>query len=423
MYTIILSALIYLGAFIYPDYLYAGIFIWMVPITNKDYGFKAGCAWGLIFFGGHFLWLGCANIIVYIATVSYFSIISGFWLWLKQLLEYRWVRNIQNHNEKCVASCCTWVISTVTFICLTCYCSLAILDCFEGYTLANPLLPLVSFVWYLRPICYFGVIFYWIIIVLVNLALAKLIKKFDGATLIFLIILFGFPALFQPPQHKINIQKKDFFYIQPTWNNNSDYTPSENFYAISRAIDLIATCCADVQYIVLPEGSFGHDLMAWEDQFDAWTSLLPPTTSIFIGAHRKDKDSDGMYNSLYHIKDGKIISWYDKQHLVCCTERKPWIVQFLPGFGALFEGNYFTYPCHDQSKMMEGFVPMICSELFCQEKRPSVKDSPILLICHDGWFSMRYARDLAYRCARLYSLRYQVPIVYVGSHEMQCIEV
>ena len=420
MYTIILSALIYLGAFIYPDYLYAGIFIWMLPIMDKDYEFKAGYTWGLIFFGGHLLWLGCANIIVYIATVSYFSIISEFWLWLKQLLEYRWVRKIKNHNGKCVALCCTWVISTVTFICLTCYCSLAILDCFEGYTLANPLLPLVSWIWYLRPICYFGVFSYWIIIVLVNLALAKLIKKFDGMTLIFLIVLIGFPALFQPPHHKINIEKKDFFYIQPTWNNNAYLTSSEKFYAISRTIDVISTHCADVQYIVLPEGSFGHDLMAWEDQLDVWTSLLSPTTSIFIGAHRKN--GNAMYNSLYQIKDGIIINWYDKQHLVCCTERKPWITQFLPMFEKLFGHEYFTYPHHNQSKIiMEGFVPMICSELFCQEKRPSIKDRPILLVCHDGWFSMRYARDLACRCAKLYSLRYQVPIVYIGSYEMQII--
>ena len=429
MYAIIISALTYTGAFIYPNYLGVGVLFWMLPliVTSQDNnvglhdGFKAGCAWGLIFFSAHLYWVAKRSIVAYIAIVCYFAIISGLWLWFKKLIVYRWVRNIQNHNGKCAALCCTWVISTVTFICITCYCSMAIFDCFEGYPLANPLLPLVSWTWYMRPICYFGTIGYWIIIVIINVVLARLFIKCDTNTLIFLMAIIAFPAMFQPPAQKIIMNKNDFFYIQPTWNNNSCTTLSEKFYTISRIID--ANCCGkDMRYIVLPEGSFDGNLIAWEKYIDAWTSLLPSKVSIFIGAYRKDESA--LYNSLYHIQDGKIIAWYDKEHLMFFGERRPWIAEYLmTEFCALFGKVSFSYPINNQSHItMDGLQPMICSELFCKEKTPPVHDRPILFVCHDGWFNMRYAQDLAYRCAKLYSLRYQVPIIYVGSSEMHIIE-
>jgi hypothetical protein len=46
-----------------------------------------------------------------------------------------------------------------------------------------------------------------------------------------------------------------------------------------------------------------------------------------------------------------------------------------------------------------------------------VQDKPILFICNDSWLALDYAKQLAKRSAKLYSLRYQVPLVYVGSYD------
>ncbi len=368
MYAITLSSIIYLSAFIYPDYLYAGVFVFMTPlIVHESYhGFRAGFAWGLLFFAGHVAWLRCAvPMFAYLAAVAYFSLYSGFWLWFKKLLDFRYVSKIKNHNGKCVASCCTWVISTVTFICLTSYCSMAIFGCLEGYPFINPLLPLVSWSWYLGPIKYIGVINYWIIVICINLSIARLYIKFDIKILIFLIMLLSFPIMFSPFPKKINVKKNDFFYVQPTWHNQK-LTAAQMFYRIGRELDLVAIDWPDITFIVLPESAFPYNLLDWQNKLDVWTSLFDNVT-IFIGAHRYENGKK--YNSLYQLSEGKIIAWYDKQHLMPFVER---IVPWLPsGFANILttQDKVFSYPDHDQSNIIiAGFKPMICSELFCEQK-------------------------------------------------------
>ena len=428
MYAIIVSSLIYLSAFIYPTYLYVGVFVFMIPliVTHNTLGFKEGYTWGLLFFGGHFMWLasivynqgqGVMRMGAYFGLVAYFSLYSGFWLWFKQLLD-GYVSRIQNHNGKCVASCCTWVISTVTFICLTCYCSMALFDCFEGYPLINPLLPLVSWSWYLEPIVYLGTFSYWIIIVFVNVSIVSLYKKFDIKTLIFLMMLLGFPALFYRYSEKIIVKKDGIFYLQPTWNDRK-FTPHQIFDAIGKQIDQLAMQHSNIKFVFIPESGFPCNLLHWGKKLDRWTSLLPDTTTIFIGAHRYHEGK--VFNSLYQIQDGKIVQMYDKEHLMVCVERIP---RWLSISSGLFTTDdcVFSYPMHDQSNLiMAGFQPIICSELF-YEKKKVVRGVPILFVCNDSWLSLDYAQQLGKRSARLCSLQYRLPIVYVGAYDWEIIQ-
>lgn len=431
---IVTSSLIYLLAFIYPKYLYVGVYLWMLPlvVTDKDndYGFKEGLVWGLIFFGGHLVWFasivygkgkGDTRMLIYLATAGYYSLFSGFWLWLKQLLVYRWVLKTKTLKGEYVASWCTWIISTAIFIYLTCYCSLAIVDCFEGYPFINPLLLLVSWNWYLRPICYFGSLYYWIVIIMINLILSKLVIKYDTNSLIFLVLLLFFPVLFQPPEVLSEFIDDEIAYLKPTWND-MDLTQAQKFYQISRQIDYLVLGSPDIKYIVIPESGFPHDLLAWESRLHVWTSLFTKDTSILIGAHRRCESK--VYNCLYQIdSDGKIVAWYDKSHLMAFVERIPWVFRKISIFANLFtqDDAVFSYPAQDQEDIsIVGCRPYICSELFFEAKRP-VRDRPIVFICNDSWIGLPYARDLAKRSAQLYSLRYQVPILYVGSYDCEII--
>lgn len=388
-----------------------------------------GYVWGLIFYAGHLFWFGYiiqsrgqgdARMIIYVITVCYFALFSGFWFWFKNQLDYRLVSRFKDPKGKCWALGCTWVISTVTFMYLTCYCSLAILDCFEGYPFINPLLPLVSWEWYVAPICYFGAVNCWIIIVLVNLTIARLLKKVDAKSLIFIVVLFCIPALFQPPLKKNIINKNEIAYLKPSWND-MNLTTSQKFYQISRQLDYVVLDNPKIKFIVIPESGFPHNLLDWESRLHAWTSLCGDDVSIFIGSHRYDGNKK--YNCLYQIQNGKIINWYDKQHLVPFVERIPWLISKISLFEGLFTDhqNVFSYPTIHQSSVMAGFQPCICSELFFENKK-AAQGSPVLFICNDAWLGLSYAQELAKRSAKLYSLRYQVTVLYVGSQEIEVMQ-
>lgn len=420
MIFIILSALIYLGAFIYPIYLWPGIFIWMsiliVHDTNNRYGWKEGLVWGLIFFAGHLAWLlkliackgqGDCKFLIYPCAVLYFSLYCAFWLGLKQQL-FRIMTKRIDQKGKCAALCWTWVISTATFIYLTCYCSLAIFGCFEGYPFINPLLPLVSCSRYLKSLPFFGCVGYIIIIVIFNAVTAELYRKADITRLMVMMAFLAFPTILYDHAQKKYVKKIDFFYLQPSWKD-LNLTESQTFYEIGRQLNKIVTTHQDVRYIVMPESSFGYNLLAWQDKLAAWTDLFEGTT-IFIGGHGVVDDK--IFNSLYAIHNGTIVGRYDKQHLVPFVERVPrWIRFFSSVF--MMDGKEFSYPAPQDNDNLQGFRPYICSELFFCGKLTKGTD-PILCVCNDSWLMYDYAKELALRCAQIYSMQHRLEIVYVG---------
>jgi len=228
------------------------------------------------------------------------------------------------------------------------------------------------------------------------------------------------PMFFVSQKIENKIVKNDVFYLQPTWHT-LNLTPVQQFYQIGRQLDYIALQNPQIRYIVLPESAFPYNLLDWENRLHAWTCLFDEQVSIFIGAHLYDKDK--IYNCLYQIRDGKIVSWYNKQHLVPFVERIPLLFRCIPIFNGLFtdEKNVFSYPSYQQNNCGDEFEIFICSELFCEGKKPNL-NVPILFVCNDSWFRLDFAKDLAKRTARLYSLRYKVSIVYVGSYDMEIIE-
>ncbi|MBP6869750.1 hypothetical protein KBC04_02625 [Candidatus Babeliales bacterium] len=305
----------------------------------------------------------------------------------------------------------------MTFVYLTCYCSFAMLDCFDGYPFINPLLPLVSWKWYLTGLPIIGTIGYWILVVMINVGFGLLIQKYHQSLLLLLLLLFLFPVCFNIHKPVFPFPLDDIVYLQPSWNN-LDLTPAQQFYQISRELDVIALRHHKVKIIVIPESGFSHNLWAWKDHLGAWICL--DDVNLFIGAHRYDHDKK--YNSLYHIKNGTIVSWYDKTHLVPCVERIPWLLRKV--FTGLFtDGDeVFSYPHNDQDcGEMCGMQPVICSELFCDKKLP-VDNRPILFICNDSWLSLDYAKQLAQRSAQLYGLRHNCAILYVGSYDMKLLQ-
>ncbi len=408
MYPIICSALIYTVAFYVPEYLWFCMFVWLTPLLRNDYYYSVqkGWLWGIVCFGLHLAWVIKTSIILYCILVIYYTCYAVIWLWLQHYL-------IQPLKRNRVVVWLTWVISTATFMYLICYCSLALCDCFEGYPLFSPLLPLVSCPWYLTGLSYLGSWWYMLIIIMINVSIGQLLIKFDSKQLIFVLFLFLFPLLFTEKKLVVEIDKNSIVYLQPTWYN-STLSASELFYHIGRELDWIACSYPHVRCVVLPESSFCYDLWAWRDQLSCWTDLFENSVSIFIGAHRH---ADGkIFNSMYEINQGSIVRVYDKEHLMPLVERIPWIMGWMHRDPRLL----FSYGINDDYSDWEHalFMPMLCSELFVHHKK-IMSNKPILFLCNDSWFGCGYARTLAVRCAQLYSLEHTMAIVYVGIE--QCL--
>jgi len=225
--------------------------------------------------------------------------------------------------------------------------------------------------------------------------------------------------LFQPVLKNKIIKKNEMIYLQPTWNDQP-LTQAQTFYEIGKRLDWIAIHYPTVKFVLIPESGFAYNLLDWENKLGAWTSLFSSETSIFIGAHRYEQDKK--FNSLYQIQDGKIINWCDKNHLVPFVERIPWICKSIPVLHNFFTDQHavFSYPI-TKNRKIGGFESIICSELFCKDIKPS-QDAPILFICNDSWFCLDYAKELAMRCVKLYSMRYSVPVIFVGSDRFEIIE-
>lgn len=428
MYAIIFSSLLYLGSFVYPTYLYPCLFIFMIPlvIPIEKLTFLDGYAWGIIFFAGHLSWIayslglrgqGMMSYVIYILSICYFSLFSGFWFWYKNLLDVVCMKKIKSLKAICAISFCTWVISTVTFICLTRDCSLALCDCLEGYPLMCPLLPLLSWSWYIAPIRYVGGFFYVFIIVLINMIIASLYIKYEPISLIFLCGLFLFPVCFWvAPPRSSHADPSTIAFVQPDWQAET-LTAAELFYRIGRCLDTIAVQQPSVNLVLFPESSFPYNLMDWRDKLPAWTTLLDEHTSIIIGAHRYQGSC--IYNSVYQIVDGKIVAWYDKTHLMPFVERMPLVIEYLPWLQSLYcnQGRYFSYPCDDQADVaMMGYRPCICSELFLQKKKQVRTGQSLIFVCNDSWLGYDFAVELGLRCAQLYALEHSASILYVGSY-------
>ncbi len=397
------------------------MFTFIIPIYRKQGGFIAGYMWGLLFYSIHMLWF--AHVLmqytkhwlyVYLSAVMYYSLYAGIWLWLQKYLMNRLGYFFSIHKMEYVTTPFTWVISTVTFWYVTCFCSLALFGCFEGYFLLNPLLPLISLSSWLEPIFYCGTMMYWLIIVLINIVLAEFCmsgkKKYIFAAYFFIAL----PIIVSYFDHKNSVNVQKFAYIQPTWiaKNMSE---QENFWKIHQELISLAKEYPDVDYVIIPESSFPHPINKFDSQIGLLSSLFLPQTIIFLGCHILVNEK--LYNCVACICHGKIDHVYKKSHLVPLVERVPNI------FGYYFFENVFTdrshvfsYPEDGHKEGLYGLDLRICSEFFCEPRSLSTK-YPLIILANDSWFNYGHTLDLVYYSVYLAYLRLRKPIVYAGSYD------
>jgi apolipoprotein N-acyltransferase len=355
---------------------------------------------------------------VYVLGVLYFSVYAGLWLGLQNYLFNRLRKTFLYQQGEYGVVVFTWVIATVTFWYLTCYCSLAIFGCFEGYFLLNPLLPLASFFWWLAPIFYCGTITYWVFIVMINVLLAEYLVTEKWIYFVGALGFVVFPFFVTYPEEKNFFDCSDYAYVQPTWIGKN-IGASELFWMIEKKLAAVAQQYPATRCVILPESAFPYPIEDFDDQLACWSSLFLPETIIVLGCHTSKNEE--LYNSVVVIRDGKITQMYHKRNLVPLVERIPKL------FGVhVFEDVFtsreyvFSYPQDQEDEIIGGLVLRICSEFFCNPHYLK-SDVPLIILANDSWFNYSTTLQLVYQSVCLFYAKYRKSILYAGTYDVYFI--
>lgn len=148
--------------------------------------------------------------------------------------------------------------------------------------------------------------------------------------------------------------------------------------------------------ICMPESAFPFALNKYPEIIEWWYSdLESKNIHILLGAHRRDKE---LFNTVYHLYQGKIINYYDKTNLMFFTEKVPNLWKKLSIFSDLFLKNSSEFSCGKRENVCFHIENLsvsicICSDLFLQKKIES-RCNIIWFFMNDSWFAIRYINRL-----------------------------
>jgi hypothetical protein len=200
------------------------------------------------------------------------------------------------------------------------------------------------------------------------------------------------------------------------------YTDEQNPFNIAEHImfllDEFKKNHPEVKCIIMPESSFKFPLNIWTQCLRLWkTEDTEDYATLLIGSHRKEGDQ--LFNTLYQVKKGKIVSYYDKKHGLFFTERIPPFWTYFTGSRTLFLKNHepFNQGKNNCSTIFIDHIgalsPMICSDLFFTKSNLSGKDS-FLCIANDSWFISAYIPFLMFLHAKVIAVLEQQSVLYVS---------
>lgn len=191
-----------------------------------------------------------------------------------------------------------------------------------------------------------------------------------------------------------NIAQKD------KWNPE---LMAENFYKTVRLMHPEAssqTKSAKTRAIVLPETALLPEVFSSPEAMNALRVALnayPERTYLLAGALRREEDEAGApryFNSLIGMgKDGKIVDWFDKFHLVPFGEYIPF-QKYVP-FGPVakfagFQGGKGP-ETWTQFDGLPGFSPLICYEvIFAGQVTNRAPEPPqwMVNVTNDAWYGI-----------------------------------
>ncbi len=392
----------------------AFILLYMVLAENNKIkqSILTGFLWGIVAFGLHFIWLyemliyrsdatfllatGFYSFMVLNATllvVVYFFISSGLFVLFKNIL----------------LRITTFFITTFSFFYyIDKYC-LFFLEKDFGYPFANPLIPLAKYKFFLFI---YSLIF----------SVAPISKK----------------------NLEMFMKENKIIYLKPMVksfkNNYNALTVGQmvyhqlanlNLHKYSSTLNVSSEKYKNI-ILLSPETYFPYSLNNNKKIVKLWKNVLPNNSYFFVGSQREEKNIKGkrrFFQTVYLLKAGRIINFYDKTHCTPFGEKIPSNCKKQKWARSLFLTNKikFTPGCFIKKKVTISnnftIIPRICSEFFYRTNNSIKKEGDaIFLFVNDSWLSPYFRRTL--KClAKLISLETfdGIPIFYIGHEGLEII--
>jgi len=418
------SAFLFVVPFWYPSLCAWFVFIFLVPLFYAAVRFaitwREGLVWGLIVFGtllhpltrvvhehgsGKFRLLAAALLIMWSAAHA------AVWFWATQGLA-------AGFGLSPVRMIFCWGFTAFCYVIFVDRWLLWFLWPVQGYPFINLLVPLAIDARWLQGVPYTGSELLLLLLILVGIGITLCIIKHQKRWLVLSCIGLA-PFVYGWVIHKQ--------YLPPAIIQTIGcIPPAKKRRAMDMAAEIATQLSRGVRkgsfsVLVLPESAFPYPLNEFPEALSCW-AMAQGELPLVLGSHRK---AERLYNTLYVVKGGRIINYYDKKRLVPFTESMPinlrnrWLQTIFLGTADEFFPGEQARDCECVNVTQDQlFQPLICSELFLGIPQPCPHHPTIPLICmlNESWFMSSWQRKLMILLATLQAMRTRRSILYV-SHE------
>jgi len=433
IFLIVISSFLYAFPFIEPLYLWFLIFLFPIPLIvisetleKKPFFYLflwcfisglievAGINTGLANLTKGHLWI---RIIIPTLLVTFQAAMCGIIFFLStQLIKSR----MRNQIKQAL-----YGLTLFIFFCYIEYGALWFTGTIEGYSLGNPILPLMHIpffrmlVMHLDPTIVLALIIGLGTTIGISLsyAMTKKVYYSNFFLITLIIIIVGTASMMIPPRNNppplwINqiVALPYFFYVP--------YNMTFLMTTVREELRKIIYKYPQVSLIVMPESSLYCSFLHMPEL----TNLLSEkniSKAINLVAGSFSFNNNQYHNTLYWIKNGVLQLCYYKRHTMFLTERIPfWLHKTY--IEEIFFSQSPTIAQSTNKKQLLAFndeiklVPYICSELFFNHyPDDDLQEYPILAIANDRHF-LPYTGDIMVRYAQKIAITWKRAIVYVS---------
>jgi apolipoprotein N-acyltransferase len=254
-----------------------------------------------------------------------------------------------------------------------------------------------------------------------------------GTAIAFIIALAGYGVLRLAANDTEYVEGVKLRLMQPNLPQDAKFRPENGPEILRRYLELsdratspARTGVADVTHLIWPESAFPY-VLSREPQAMASIARAMQGKILITGAARVENDGGGkrgkIFNSIEVLKDGKIVAFYDKTHLVPFGEYLPLegllrplgVNHLVPGVWDRGQG-----PRSLTAPGMPLIAPLICYEAIfpgaaaprdANGKRPEL----LLNVTNDGWFGRTSGPYQHFAQARLRAIEEGLPMIRVAN--------
>ncbi len=430
---IVISALLYSGAFLAPTHADWFIFIFLIPLLYAAFlargivPFTYGFLWGTIsnvsiFYGIVILLIehaqGPGRITAYFFLTVFCAVYAGLWFSTASMLTL-W---ISSYTKSILPIVALWAFITTLYFLWMRYAALSLFfGCWQGNPLSWPLLPLVAHAGWLQCFswCHEWLLLFFLCMSSACIAASLAYDKKYGAGVFLLLPFFsGWFADKTVDETPSMAKKMGWIIPSPATRHNRCERTQEII------LQYLLLVQKNVTYIITPESAFPFD-----NNYNSLITVLNEymdDQSVFIMSVHRTEDKK-LYNTLLISKCGRIIQHYDKSNLMPFAEYLPPLFSSSTYCKNLFLADTVPF-CHGTNERTTiecdaifSCIPYICSELFfCDEFPRAPSNVYVLCIANDRWFSCNYMQQLMFLTAQYKAILWQRNIIYV-SHTRGCV--